>query len=592
MLAMRATKQNTAPQAQRKHQGFLHGALILTAGIMAVKVIGAMFKIPLTWIISEDGLGYFNTAYHLYSPIHSLATAGFPIAISRMVSECMAQKRFGDARRVHRVSIPIFVVTGAAGAAMMAFGAPFYAQAIGNPAALPSMLVLAPAILFGCLMAIYRGYYEGLRNMTPTAVSEILEAVCKLVIGLAGALAAVWLGMLEYRRCGTVFGQAVASEDYARSAVLPYAAAMAIFGVTVGSLAGFLYLFWQSRRRGSGITQWELLKAPPTMSAGKTVKLLTRTAIPIGLGALAVNIAGLVDTTFLQTRIGHLMTTDGAALLRLYEGMIPQINIQTGTVPNFLYGCYSQALTLFMVVPSITQAFGISALPTVTRAWAREDRQALSAGIAAVLRITCLFCIPAGLGLSALACPIVQTMFGARLSAPVTARVLAVLGISSIFAALSTPVNSMLQAAGRADLPVKLFLIGLSLKVGLNYILSGITAVNVLGAAIGTLCCYLFITAAGLVLLLRVTRVKLPLGAILLKPLGGAVLCCAGAYVAQDVLCRWAPVGVATAAGLVIALVIYMISLLFLCAIDKTDLLLLPNGKKIVKALEKIHFIY
>lgn len=588
---MKRTKQKNPAETGRTHQSFLHGALILTAGIVAVKVIGAMFKIPLTWIISEDGLGYFNTAYHFYSPIHSLATAGFPIAISRIVSECMAQKRYGDARRVHRVSIPIFVITGLVGTAIMVVGSPFYVRAIGNPDSLPSMLVLSPAILFGCLMAIYRGYYEGLSNMVPTAVSEILEAVCKLVIGLTGALVVVQLGMREYDRSGTVFGQAVASEAYAKSAVLPYASAMAIFGVTIGSLVGFLFLFWKSRRQGYGITQWELLKAPPTMSAGKTVKLLTRTAIPIGLGALAVNIAGLVDTTFLQTRIGHLMETDGQALLHLYEGMIPQINIESGTVPNFLYGCYSQALTLFMVVPSVTQAFGISALPAVTRAWARKDQQALRAGVAAVLRITCLFCVPAGLGLSALAFPISQMVFGARISMPITARVLVILGIASLFAALSTPINSMLQAVGRVDLPVKLFLVGLTMKVALNYVLSGITEINVMGAAIGTLCCYLFIMAAGLWLLLRVTKIRVPLVSILLKPLVGAILCSAGAYVVQDVLSHWLSVGVSTAIALVIAVVIYVISLWLLCAINKTDLLMLPNGKKIVKALEKIHFI-
>lgn len=589
---MRSTNQTENPvNSERSRQSFLHGALILTVGILIVKIIGAMFKIPLTWIISEDGLGYFNTAYHFYSPIHSLATAGFPIAISRIVSECVAQKRYGDARRVHRASIPIFVVAGMIGTAMMAIGAPFYVQAIGNPESLPSMLVLSPAILFGCLMAIYRGYYEGLQNMYPTAVSEILEAVCKLVIGLTGALIVVQLGMREYYDYGTVFGQSVASEAYAKSAILPYAAATAILGVTVGSFVGFLFLFVKSKRQGYGITQWELLKAPPTKTTGQTVKLLTRTAIPIGLGALAVNIAGLVDTTFLQMRIGDLMETDREALLALYQGMIPEINLLEGTVPNFLYGCYSQALTLFMVVPAFTQAFGISALPSVTTAWAKQQKAALEKSIAAVLRITCLFCIPAGLGLSILAYPISQAVFGARISMPITARVLIVLGIAAIFAALSTPINSMLQAVGRVDLPVKLFLVGLTMKVGLNYWLSSIPEINILGAAIGTFCCYLFITIVGLCLLIRVTKTKIPFGSVVIKPTIGAILCSAGAYVTQDLLGHVLPMAAAMGIALVIAVVIYIFSLWLLCAFDKSDFLMLPNGEKIAKALEKIHFI-
>lgn len=569
-----------AVRTSRRHQTFLQGALILTAGIFLVKVIGAMFKIPLTWIIGEDGLGYFNTAYHFYSPIHSLATAGFPIAISRMVSSCMAQKRYGDGYRIHQVSIPIFVLTGLCGTAIMALGAPFYVRAIGNPQSLLSMLSLSPAILFGCLMAIYRGYYEGLRNMVPTAVSEILEAVCKLVIGLTGALLTVWWGMREYETSGTVFGQAMASPDYAKSALLPVAAAMAILGVTVGSLVGFLYLLHCRKKAGYAVTPAEVSSALPTLSKGETVRRLTKTALPIGLGALAVNLAGLVDTTFLQMRMGDLMATQQEVLLSCYAGMIPRINLENGTVPNFLYGCYSQALTLFMVVPSVTQAFGISALPSVTNAYAGKNKEALQSGVTAVLRLTCLFCIPAGLGLSVLSYPISTLVFGARPSMEITARVLSLLGVSAIFAALSTPINSMLQAVGRVDLPVKLLVVGLSIKAALNYILSGIPQINLLGAAIGTLCCYVFLTVAGLILLLRVTKVRLSLFSILVKPFFASLLCCAAAYVGQNALRNLLPAVVSTGCALVIAVGIYLISLWLLCAIHKSDLTLLRKGKK------------
>ena len=365
---------------------------------------------------------------------------------------------------------------------------------------------------------------------------------------------------------------------------------MAIFGVTVGSFVGFLYLLLKSRKSGA-LTLQERLQSPANISRSETVRRLTRTALPIGLGALAVNIAGLVDTTFLQTRIGQMMETDGGALLSAYSGMIPEMNIISGTVPNFLYGCYSQALTLFMVVPSVTQAFGISALPSVTRAWAGGNRTALQSGVTSVLRLTCLFCIPAGLGLSAMAYPVSSLVFGARISMPITAKVLTVLGIASIFAAMSTPINSMLQATGRVDLPVKLFLIGLTMKVTLNYILSGIPQVNILGAAIGTLCCYIFITITGLILLLRVTKVKISLFSIVCKPLISAILCCAGAYVTQDFLRKWIPETIASGVGLVIAVIIFVISLGLLGAFNKTDFLMLPKGKKIIKTLEKIHFI-
>ena len=202
--------------------GFLRGAAILTAGVLVVKVLGAVFKIPLNWIIQEDGMGYFTTAYSFYSPIYSLATAGFPIAISRMVSAGIARGRFREVRQVHRVSVFLFLLTGLLGTALMLLGAGWYVEAVGNPGALPAMVLLAPSILFSCLSAIYRGYYEGLRNMTPTAVSQILEALCRLGLGLFGSFWVLQTAQEEYAALGTVFGQEASSWEQARAVALPW----------------------------------------------------------------------------------------------------------------------------------------------------------------------------------------------------------------------------------------------------------------------------------------------------------------------------------------------------------------------------------
>ena len=216
----------------------------------------------------------------------------------------------------------------------------------------------------------------------------------------------------------------------------------------------------------------------------------------------------------------------------------------------------------------------------MTNAYAGKNKEALQSGVTAVLRLTCLFCIPAGLGLSVLSYPISTLVFGVRPSMEITARVLSLLGVSAIFAALSTPINSMLQAVGRVDLPVKLLVVGLSIKAALNYILSGIPQINLLGAAIGTLCCYVFLTVAGLILLLRVTKVRLSLFSILVKPFFASLLCCAAAYVGQNALRNLLPAVVSTGCALVIAVGIYLISLWLLCAIHKSDLIFLRKGKK------------
>lgn len=586
--------KKTTPKTERaKAHGFLQGAMILTLGVLAVKLMGAVFKIPLTWIIQEDGMGYFTTAYSFYSPVYSLAAAGFPVAISRMVSLHAAGKRYGDVRQIHRVSIPVFLCTGTLGMTVMLAGAGWYTAAVGNPGAVYCMLALAPAVLFSCLSSIYRGYYEGLRNMAPTAISEILESLCRLVLGLSASWWVLERGMEEYRAFGTVLGAKADSLAEARAFLLPLAAAGAVAGVTVGSLASFLFLLLRHRSRGDGISERMLRSAPKPASGRKTALELIKTALPIGVGAVAVNISGLVDATFLQARIRHILTVDAAGLFRLYEGMIPAYNLENPeTIPNFLFGCYANAHTLFMLIPAVTQAFGVSALPNVTAAWSEGNPKKLRRSIENVIRVTSIFSLPAGIGMAVLAEPIVGLLYGSRPAAPIVAGVLPIMALAAVFASMSTPLQSMLQAAGRADIPVKLLAAGLLLKTALGYWLTGMTQWNIAGAAIGTLACYFLMMVGSLIALRRVTGVMPGLGKVFLRPLAAACLCGVSAkgveFLLETVLpdprlCALLAIGVA---GLV-----YAFSLLGTGAVSSREIIYLPGVQKIAKILEKRHGI-
>ena len=188
-----------------KRHGFLHGALVLTAGMAVVKVLGALFKVPLTYAIGEYGIGLFNLAYHFYGPVFTLATAGFPLAVAQLVSESSSLGRWNDARQVKQVAMPLFLGVGALGLGAMACLAPLYCRWVTGAAyALAPMLALAPAVLLACAASVYRGYYEGLGNMVPTAFSQVLEAAVKLALGLAAAWWAVSFFQGEYAAWGTV----------------------------------------------------------------------------------------------------------------------------------------------------------------------------------------------------------------------------------------------------------------------------------------------------------------------------------------------------------------------------------------------------
>ncbi len=574
-------------------QSFLHGALILMVAIALVKIIGALFKIPLAWILTPVGNGYFGNAYSLYFPIFSLATAGFPIAISRLVSENSARGRYRDVRQIHTVSIKIFLILGIAAFSIMFFGAkPYVAYVSNNPQdALPAIYALAPAIIFNSLMAIYRGYYEGLRNMYPTAISEIVEALCKLIFGLTAASFVIQSGLKEFATSGTVYGIKRASEEYAKIATLPYAAAGAILGVTIGSIFGFIFLFVYHKRHSDGITQEMLLSSPRPYPMKVTTSKLIKTAIPIALGSLAVNLSTLIDSTFLQKRINDIMVDHSQVILDMYGSVIPASVIKLNNVPNFLFGCFVNASTLFMLVPAITQAFGVSALPNVTEAWTGGNPKQIKRSIESVLRIVAMLTIPAGLGLSALSTPIATLLYGTKNAPTVIGKILVLLGLGAIFAAMSTPINSMLQAVGRVDLPVKLLVVGLAIKLVLNYTLVGIPEINVMGAGTGTLVCYIFIMVFSLHFLCKETKIKPNFVGIFLKPLLASIICVTVAYFVQKLGSMVHLGKLATCFAMLAAAVVYFFCMLLFKALNKNDVLMLPKGQKIAKILEKHNWI-
>ena len=178
VIDMRESENN------RVSQSFAKGALIMTICMVIVKIMGAFFKIPLAKILGGEGMGYFNSAYSLYNPIYAFATAGLPIAIARMVSGDVARKRFKDVKKIHKISIPMFILTGTLGMLIMLVGSFMYARITKAPGVLYSIFMLAPTVLFSSIISIYKGYYEGLSNKAQTAKSEIVEAVGKDVFGL------------------------------------------------------------------------------------------------------------------------------------------------------------------------------------------------------------------------------------------------------------------------------------------------------------------------------------------------------------------------------------------------------------------------
>ena len=564
-------------------QSFMLGATIMTFCLLIVKIIGMLYKVSLSNLYGAVGAGLLGNAYELYIPLFTLATAGFPIAVSRMVSESMSSGRYKDVRRIKDVAIPFFVIAGTIALLLMVLFSFFYVRLIDAPGSFVAILVLAPAIFFGCLVSAYRGYYEGMRNMVPTSVSEIVEAFVKLIVGYSFAAFVMKYG-------SQLFG---INDNYT---LIKWSVAAAISGITLGSFFSFLYIWLRFKREGDGITAEMLKNSPRPKTKKETFRILLRTAIPIGLGALIMSIAGTVDAALIQRRLITMMERTPELLLMQYPGLIPDDILQREKVHTYLWGCYNSALTIMNLVVTVTQAFGTTALPNVTNAFMKGNKEYLRQSIETVMRVTFVFTIPAGLGLTVLANPIMHLIYGYKPDVDVSVEILRLMGIAVIVFAAATPMCSMLQAIGRIDMPLKLYAIGMVIKVVSNYIFVGIPQINVQGGSIGTLLCYTFVMIVSVYVLVKETKIVPDFRVVVIKPAVSAIICIMASGFLYKMLSGMMNPNRTNAliiivACVIVACVIYVLFLLILRAITKDDLLMMPKGNKIVTVLEKYRLI-
>ena len=572
----------------------LNGALILAVSTIIVKLIGALYKIPLTGLFGGVGRGYFNAAYNFYTPIYAVSMAGLPVAVSRLVSESISLNRFGEARQIHKVATKIFLLTGAAGTAVMFLLSYPYVRYASSIHALPSILCIAPSVFFCCAMSSYRGYYEGLRNMTPTGVSQVIEALCKLILGIGLAWAVMHVGVDQFNKTGVVFGKAAENLDVAYSYIYPYTAAAAILGVTIGTVAGLIYLMLLHRIKGDGITREDLVNSPSAATDREIAKRLILFAVPMVIGSLITNITNMIDTVTIQARLEDAFQAAPEVIKSMYAFSLEHSGTLDADIPTYLYGTYGAALDFRNLIPTITMSLGISALPVLSAAWAVRDRTQIRTNIESVLRVTMLIALPAGFGMAVLSSPILSLLYGSKPDiVPIAAPIMAVYGYATALMAVSTPIANMLQGIGRTDVPVKAAVAGAVVKIGCNYVLVGNPRFNINGAPIGSILCYIVIVAINLFYLLHVSEVKIGVISVFLKPLLSAGVSAGGAWAVYRLCDRFLAGKLphwtlfALAFSIAAAVILYVIVLFLVKGLSKDDISMLPKGEKIAKILEK-----
>ena len=553
-MAQRDPAPRRVAQTQ-KQNSFFGGAAILAAGILIVKLIGMFYKIPLINIIGEAGAADFNNAYNIYAVLLTVSTAGLPVAVSKLVSEANALDRRNQVRRTFRLALVLFLALGLVSFLVMFFRADALAGMMNDSKAAAGIRALAPAVVcVGCLAAL-RGYSQGHSNMAPTSVSQIIEALCKLVVGL-----------------GLAFWLVKQGKDP------DVAAAGAITGVTVGTVVALAYMvldFLLSRGRE------DTRGTDRPDSAGSILVNILKIAVPITLSSSMVGIVTVIDSSLVQGQLQSALDL-------------------TEQASRTLYGNYSGALNIYNLPTSLMAAITASVIPAVSAALARRDRRGAARITGSALRITALLSFPMGVGLFVLGTPIIRLLFP-KLNVAVAGPLLSTLGIATPFVCMVLVCNSVLQAHGFINLPVIVMVLGGIVKIVNNYNLVG--AIGIAGAPVGNILCFGLALVLDLVVITRVIPNRPRLLPIFAKPAVASAVMGGAAWAVYGLLSRIlsseqvnqagqtvrAVSRMGNAAGIFLSIavagVVYLVLVIALRAISRDDLALMPKGDKLARLL-------
>jgi len=560
---------------------FLQGALILAGANLLVKIIGALFKVPLRELVGDDGMGIFNVAYQIYTFMFIIATAGFPIAVSKMVAESIANNDEYDAKRVFQTAGTLLGVIGVVGSTLLYAFSDNLAGFLGNEDSAIGIRVIAPAVFFVSLLSAYRGYFQGRQNMYPTAASEVVEAGAKLLLGIAAASAIMGMRI-------TISAPGASSGLSSHTRTL-YSSTGAILGVTAGTfLALLLMIIIYSCKEKKA----RLIPGQQIRSRRSILKNLILIAVPITIGASVSSLTSLVDLATIMNRLvvnpdvfdsyGHLFAEGtefwGKAIEEGWEGLA-----LLQKKANSLYGLYTgQAQTMFNLPLTIVVGLSMSIVPAISTSLAEKKRGEAGMMTASILRITMLFALPCAVGFYVLSNPILLVLYSDANAGVLLQK----LAFAVPFVAFVSVSNSVLQSYGKVYYPVVNMLVGGIVKVLMNYTLIPLWGID--AAPIATTACYGIIALLNCLCIAFILKVKINIVDMLIKPLCAALVMGAVTLMFYNMVSGFMPGSrIVTIASIAVGAVIYLVSVIVIKGVKREDVLNMPKGEKIAGILTK-----
>ena len=525
----------------------MQGATILAiAGIMC-KILGGIFRIPLTNMIGAEGQSYYGAAYPVYQLFYTIATAGFPVAISRMVSERVAKNDYINADKSYRIAMQTSVVVSIIAFAICCFGADQIADFVGNPGAAASIRAISIALLFTPFAASLRGYFQGLQIMTPSAVSQVAEQFVRVCAGL----------ILAYMFFRTN---------------LEYAAAGATFGASAGMIAAMIVLYIMYYRFRHQRRENAAQSAVIEESTRDRFRELVEIVIPITIGSSIMPL---------------MMTIDLAVIMRRLQATGWSLSMS-----KTLYGLISGYCDPLVNLPVIfIDAITISLIPAVTRAFTLKIKSDLDGNIMTGLKTMMIIAYPCAVGLIVLAGPILHLLYPTKPDeAEMAIHTLQILSLGIVTLSVMRTLSASLQGIGKMTLPVINLGIGAVIKIIATYVLVGIPSLNVNGAAIGTVVAYLTAALLNYRGLRKHADVDLDLGNIFIRPLWASLIMGAGAIGMYKLIFMLHPSNlIASGIAIIFAVIVYFVMVFVTGAVSREELALVPKGETLYNIAVRMH---
>lgn len=535
----------------RNSNNDITGTLMKGAGILAIagiasKILGAVFRIPLTNMIGAEGQSYYGAAYPVYQFFYMITTAGAPVAIARMVSARVAVKDYINAKKTYVTALRVMTVISLISFALCFFGAHRIAVMMGNPGATISIKAISITLLFAPVVAALRGYFEGYQNMKPTAVSQIGEQIIRVVIGLA----------LSY---------------YFMNKSLEKAAAGATFGASAGMIAALiimLAIYWKnSKIRHTHLEQSIKVKE----SHSDRVKELFSIIIPITIGSSVLPIMLVIDSMIIMRRL----QATGWSLATSKQ----------------LYGLISGFCDPLINLPAVfVDAITVSMIPAVTTAFVLRNRAEIGRSVRAGFKSMMVISFPCAIGLVVLAQPILHLLYHNKMDeADMAVTTLQLLALSIIPMSAMRTLSSCIQGLGKMRLPVITLMIGALVKIICTYIFVGIPSLNINGAAVGSICAYTTTFVLNYLALRKISKVNLNLSVTFIKPMIAALLMGIFAFLIYKLGMMATGINLfATALSILSAMILYFIFVFKTNSVSKEEIALIPKGDKIYDLAVKL----